>query len=685
MQIHEQIYTSASELLSSNQSDLGVVAESAGFPTKVASQLMALASYRILDDLPLDAPSMHPSRIIAMPRNDGTTYSVSRIVYAGADHSGRTTPLAHHILIDLCDLNAAGLFLSNLVGDLSRHFVDIWDQQPRRFDPPRNIDITIPQASIDAIGEADSRRMSSIIGWLAKRFADGIESTTSVVFVLPTNHRDDALKLLVAIQRGIESSKQSSLFFQSHVGSSRDLIGNAQVVATYPNSEYLREIQSRPEKRRPFIIDLSTPSQPPLNNVGFAKWFETRLADSNCRQVLEDGFLIQRLLNDIDESVFPDGFTDLWNFFELYQKGLFIAQPNSIGSLAKNLSAISPMAEQFVTRHTKKAIVEHFNTMKSKSNWESFLKIFISDSWPKPSRMLCLDLIANMPENSLPVVIAEQEATMIPELAKKIDSTIQSKPNMWKKWLQGSSQLSENTRLYLEKRNASGQLTTELSQHVVEILISTGSAEQKRQSVVNFLTMQNVTRPISSVQLNWLNSIEPESGLLQQILDSSDLPKAIAAAVRAFLDPLPPIENNMHTKVNTFEEQRFKLSHSESVVTPKPIAFRERKKTRPTQDPRKPIRIAGLFSGLVGISSMIILFFGKKLNIIDFSTPLSWAAVATVLVSLIIGLVAHVCFSRNRVLVRQKPLVIFGYTSVALMVVSSVCVLASFVASFFRS
>ena len=685
MQIHEQIYTSASELLSSTQSDLGVVAESAGFPSKIASQLMALTSYRILEGLPVDDPALHPSRIVAMPSNDGTSYSVSRVVYAGADHSGRTTPLAHHILIKLDDLKDAGLDLSEATGFLPRYFVDNWDQPPRRFDPPRTIDVTNLQTSIDSIGKADARRISSIIGWLARRFADGLENSTSVIFVLPIYQRDDALKLLGAIQQGIESTKQSSIIFQSHVGSSSDMIGNAHVVSTYPNSEYLREIQSRPEKRRPSIIDLSTPSQPLFNNVGFAKWYETKLSDSNCRQILQEGFLLQRSLSDIDESMFPDGFTNLWNFFDLYRKGLFIAQSDSIGSLTRTLTEISPMATQFVTKYTKKAIIEHFNTWKSKSDWESLLKIFMSDSWPEPTRMLCLDAIAKMPEISFPVALVNHEATRIPALVKKIDLTIQSIPNAWKAWLQGSPQLSKSSRRYLENRIASSQLSSKVSQQVIEMLITTGSAEQKKQSVINFLTSQIHAGPITTIQLNWLNSIEPDSGLLQQVLDFSDLPQKIATTVRAFLDPLPPIQHDTHTTANTFEERGMTPPHAHSIVAPTTSTRGEKNKTRRAQDPRKLIRIAGLFSGVVGIPYTIVIFLGNRLQIANLSTPASWFAVATVLISLIIGLVAHIWFSRNRILARQQQLTIFGYASVALMVVSSICVLALFFATFLRS
>ena len=306
MQIHEQIYTSARELLDPSQSDLGVVAESVGFPARVASQLNALASYRILKDLPVDDPKLHPSRIVAMPHEAGSSYSVSRIVYAGADHSGRTTPLAHHILIDVSDRAQDRVNLGDTIQALSNVFVDNWNQKPQIFDPPRSIDVSASQGLIHPIGEANLQQLANVTGWLAGRFVDGFESySTSVVFILPTDKRDESLKLLLAIYRAIASAKQSLLIFQSHVSSSSDIIGNAHVVATYPKSGYLNEIQSWPENRRPTVVDLSVPSSSTFNNVGFANWFERKLNDNDSLQTTQKGLRLRESLKDIDETKYP--------------------------------------------------------------------------------------------------------------------------------------------------------------------------------------------------------------------------------------------------------------------------------------------------------------------------------------------------------------------------------------------
>src|SRR4051794_35632805 len=102
MRFEEQIYTSAAELLRGG-GHLGVVAQSREFPKHIESELASLRSYSMLPDLPLDGPDKHPPRYVAGARG-AAHYSFSRIVFAGADHTGRTTPLVHHLVFGRADL-----------------------------------------------------------------------------------------------------------------------------------------------------------------------------------------------------------------------------------------------------------------------------------------------------------------------------------------------------------------------------------------------------------------------------------------------------------------------------------------------------------------------------------------------------------------------------------------------------
>jgi high-affinity Fe2+/Pb2+ permease len=78
------------------------------------------------------------------------------------------------------------------------------------------------------------------------------------------------------------------------------------------------------------------------------------------------------------------------------------------------------------------------------------------------------------------------------------------------------------------------------------------------------------------------------------------------------------------------------------------------------------------------------MLFEHKLKIGNFSTPMSWNAVAAAIISLLIGFVLHLWFAKNRSVSLQRFLMRFGFISVFFMVASSIFVLASFVVPFLR-
>lgn len=684
MQIHEQIYTSASELLALSQSGLGVVAESVGFPTTVASQLNALASYRILQDLPADDPKLHPSRIVAMPHEAGSWYSVSRIVYAGADYSGRTTPLAHHVLIEVSDL-AQDRVIGDTIQALSNVFVDNWKQKPQIFDPPKSIDVSASQGSIHSIGEANLQQLANVTGWLAGRFVEGLESnSTSVVFILPIDQRDESLKLLLAIYRAIAPAKQSSLIFQSHVSSFSDLIGNAHVVATYPKSEYLNEIQSWPEKHRPTVVDLSVPSSSTFNNVGFASWFERKLNDNDSLQTTREGLCLRESLRDIDETKNPNGFSQVWDFSESIAKGNMMAHVDEIGKQSETLSAISPRVAEFVDELTNKAIRDHFKERQSDSDWHSLLQILVNNSWPKTARKLCLDAIAKMPEYSFPVALTNREAMRIPGLTQRIDKTFLEKPYVWKKLLQGEPDQAANCRQYLEGQVDSDKLPLSASKDVTEILIGTGNDSQQQEAARKFLTSPIQPQPIPVTHFEWLQSIAPEKGLLQRIFDSTQLPPQIAESLQDFLHPHAPPYPGLLVSTSSQLDVEFDLPRKQQPASSAFSIHTDYVKVRQIFDPRPLIRNTASIVVFLAILGSAVLAWGMFSKIDMLSTIMSWSAMAAVLFSLLTAWVASFSFSRNRMVNRQKPLMIFGFVSVALMIVSAMALLCSFIAPFLK-
>jgi hypothetical protein len=677
MQIHEQIYTSASELLASSQSDLGVVAESVGFPERVASQLSAIASYRILQDLPVDDPKMHPSRIVAMPRIAGSLYSVSRIVYAGADHSGRTTPLAHHVLIAVEDLDQGCVSLADTIQALSNMFADNWNQKPQIFDPPRSINVIAVESSIHSVGEANSDQLANVTGWLAGRFVDGLESNTiPVVFVLPKEKRDDSLKLLSAIYRAVVPKKQSSLTFQSHVSSSSDLIGHAHVVATYPESEYLREIQSWPEKRRPTVVDLSVPLSCRFNNIGFANWMEKKLKEKDSLLTTQEGLRLRESLRDIDETKYPNGFSQVWDFCESHPKNSMMASVDEIGQRSKALSAISPGVEEFIAERTAAAVKDHYKRRQSESDWQILLQILLNKSWPKKTRRHCLQAIAEEPERSFPIVLSNPDARQMPDLVKKMIDSVPVNPTLWSRLLRGKPQHAMRSRQFLESQVASGALPLSVSQRATEILIKNGNIDQQQQAATYFLNSLLQPGPELISHFKWLHSIAPEPGMLQQLLDSPKISSPIADSLKKFL--YPPEEPRSRVQADAF------VSPTHQGATMRFATRSTGVKIQEFRDPRPWILYSGIVPAIVLISGFFLFVWGKSFDKPQLCKHPSFLTLAAVVISLLIAAAASFCFSTNRRVSRQWLFMVFGFASVALMLVASIAAIVSFIVPFLR-
>ncbi len=104
------LYTSAPQGLRHGSRGFCTVLTTAGMPINVISKLEAISSYRHLNQgsgrRPADNPVAHSHQRVALA---GQTVSVlSRVADYGADYSGRTNKLAHHITIDPAEMAAAG-------------------------------------------------------------------------------------------------------------------------------------------------------------------------------------------------------------------------------------------------------------------------------------------------------------------------------------------------------------------------------------------------------------------------------------------------------------------------------------------------------------------------------------------------------------------------------------------------
>src|SRR5438067_11812467 len=98
----ELIYTSAPRGLKAGSSGFCTVAMSAGMPAALASRLESISGYRPLFPLGDAGAARNPVAWSHCRIDVGgaARHVLSRVAFAGADYSGRSNKLAHHVALD---------------------------------------------------------------------------------------------------------------------------------------------------------------------------------------------------------------------------------------------------------------------------------------------------------------------------------------------------------------------------------------------------------------------------------------------------------------------------------------------------------------------------------------------------------------------------------------------------------
>ena len=244
MWLQEQIYTSAAALLEGG-GNLGVVARTRAFPADVAAELATLRSYTPLPGLPPDQPDRHPPRLVGSPRANGVYYSLSRIAHGGFDHTGRTTPLAHHVVVATADTRAAHAAPAGLLAAVDPLFVRRHEGPPRWIDPPRQVDVR------PITPDAPLARVAAAV------FAFATFRRPAVVVVDPSA---DPVPVVVGVLSLLPPSVAWATAWATHVIDAADYVRDAALVLTYPGTPLLEQCRFRKDGRAPLVFD---PAGPP--------------------------------------------------------------------------------------------------------------------------------------------------------------------------------------------------------------------------------------------------------------------------------------------------------------------------------------------------------------------------------------------------------------------------------------
>ncbi|GEM_PF-2512385 len=434
LQFYQQVYTSSSALLDKAHGDLGVVCETTGFPREIQADLDRLNAYQPLNTISEASLEKHPPAYVLKTRGpQNCWYTISRTVFAGADHTGRTNPLAHHFVIDL-NGSQKTISLADQLHSLRAYFVSRWTDEPRRLDQPSEIPL------VRRLGDGErfpspvwrkftsERSVTAILGFFAEHFtAVSTAAGRSVILVVPPTLGDEIRDLLSDLLAVLPPSNALEVSMRTHVLSPPGVSGQCRVMVTYPGTAYLGQEQRRQDDHRPIIMNLVDGELPNSLCKDYGVRIQATLNSGGTAGDLQKLVDLRSILGVVDDS---DGtpFTD----FELVQQRLASNSPlQDIHRTLLQWSSIgraAPAGLKLMSSGLAKAIAGHFNARKCNSDWSVFTTLAFTNSVPQQSRKLATQAIDKCLAKALPAILehplmASQSGDKIKEwLRMRVDS-----------------------------------------------------------------------------------------------------------------------------------------------------------------------------------------------------------------------------------------------------------------------
>ena len=288
-EVEELIYTSSQKLLQPAASHLGVVAATENFSPEVQRQLGSLWSYDVPRELNLPESQQVPRFVLLPIQGQKNLTSLSRIQSAGFDHTGRTNPIAHHLVAD-CDSRAKdGLSVADLVVWASGHYGDAtgpvfcerWVGEPEYL--PRRALRGLDQqhspfellAAIPTGTGLDLEALKQGVLVAADVIREYRQQQRMVVCVIRPALAPYILGFVAAILSALPRRLQSGVSAISHVWEISDAPFGYALSFTYPRSPYLERVKTRVDAKKPAIIDLAArPCVIPLSTGEYVTYLE---------------------------------------------------------------------------------------------------------------------------------------------------------------------------------------------------------------------------------------------------------------------------------------------------------------------------------------------------------------------------------------------------------------------------
>lgn len=418
MKFLEEVYTSAPRLLDASEgADLGVVARSEGFPDDVRRELEFLRSYHILEGIPLSDPESHPPRwVCALHGRQLDYYCLSRIVFAGADHTLRTTPLAHHVVFMREDIEKSGESPASLLLRSKPCFYSKWQGNPRS-EPPKDFECLNAISSLEVFPSPiwdvflERSQTNKLFATIAEQLLRFSQERKPVVCLIDIYNAISVAELMADLLRLLPKSSQLNQVCASHVISEADLPANASLVFSYPHSPFARDCARRNDPRAPYVFDL-TDSQslsleaPKSYGVVLSEVLDL---DNPVERINTIGQLFEKL--DTNYQSLPL-FPNAWRLFQDLNHVRCTADLSSCSERLSDVTRISGNAPEFFSRWCRRNVIDkRLVDFAEGDRWDALALIVKQGSWPSPVRDHAWGII-------------EREAVRgVPHLLKGVDRT----------------------------------------------------------------------------------------------------------------------------------------------------------------------------------------------------------------------------------------------------------------------
>lgn len=184
---------------------------------------------------------------------------------------GRSTVIAHHLVIKAVDLKNAKMDASDLVSwagglleyDPKFDFVKGWDKDPEELGPAifyRKGDKPLtPEKLLNEMGFEDNQKknLKDALLWVANRLFDLEETKKTAILIIPYDWQIHVPRLLAIILRLLPNGIQNSLVAASQVWDTDGLNFDASLIFTHPDAPYFETAKLSHIKNKVEILDLT--------------------------------------------------------------------------------------------------------------------------------------------------------------------------------------------------------------------------------------------------------------------------------------------------------------------------------------------------------------------------------------------------------------------------------------------